>query len=51
MAASETLWQLVIGAPLAFLVGLVIGFVLSNRYRISRRNGGGSDDRTRPDRD
>jgi hypothetical protein len=49
MAVSETLWQLVIGAPLAFLLGLTIGFVLSDRYRITRRNGRGPDDRTRPD--
>jgi len=33
-------WRdLVAASPPAFLVGLVIGFVLANRYRISRRNG------------
>lgn len=44
-------WQdAVIAAPGAFLTGLIIGFVLSNRYRIERRNGerdrvGRTDDR------
>jgi hypothetical protein len=51
MAASETLWQLVVAAPLAFLLGLALGFILSNRYRITRRNGERPDDRTRPDGD
>ena len=28
----------------AFLVGIVIGFVLSNRYRLVKRKGNGHDD-------
>lgn len=30
--------QFVITSPLSFLFGLAVGFVLSNRYRIIRRD-------------
>jgi hypothetical protein len=29
----------VVEAPVSFLIGVLVGFVLSNRYRITRRNG------------
>jgi hypothetical protein len=31
--------EIAAAAPLGFLVGVLIGFVLSNRYRIVKRNG------------
>lgn len=30
---------IVASAPIAFLIGVGVGFVLSNRYRIVKRNG------------
>lgn len=41
--------QFVITSPLSFFFGLAIGFVLSDRYRITRRDGSTSDT-DRPDR-
>jgi uncharacterized protein YneF (UPF0154 family) len=31
--------QAVLTSPVSFLFGVIVGFVLSNRYRIVRRNG------------
>ena len=39
MTAVGTGWEIVATAPLSFAIGLVVGFILSNRYRITRRNG------------
>lgn len=39
MLATVADW--VIASPIAFLVGLAVGFVASDRYRIIRRNGKG----------
>lgn len=37
MIATVADW--VVASPIAFLVGLGVGFVLSDRYRITKRNG------------
>lgn len=29
----------VLAAPIAFAIGVVVGFLLSNRYRLVKRNG------------
>jgi hypothetical protein len=34
-----TIQDIVAAAPVAFLAGLIVGFVASDRYRIVRRNG------------
>jgi hypothetical protein len=36
-----TWWEVVVDAAIAFSVGLGVGFVLANRFRLTRRNGGG----------
>lgn len=36
VAFSDTFWGVVTGAPLAFVLGLLVGFVLSSRYRVIR---------------
>jgi hypothetical protein len=41
-------WQdAVAAAPAAFLIGVAVGFVLSDRFRIVRRNGGSDHERER----
>jgi hypothetical protein len=34
-------WEIVATAPVSFALGLIVGFILSDRYRITRRNGNG----------
>jgi hypothetical protein len=36
----SALTTLLTAAPVAFLVGCVVGFIASNRWKIIRRNGG-----------
>lgn len=31
--------DIVAAAPIAFVIGVIVGFVLSDRYRLVRRNG------------
>jgi hypothetical protein len=40
IALSDSFWGTVATAPASFIFGAIVGFVLSNRYRITRRNGG-----------
>lgn len=35
---SATIAEVAEAAPLGFLVGLIVGFVLADRFRISRRD-------------
>ena len=44
IAVSETVWQLVVGAPLAFAFGVGVGFLLANKYRLVRRRGSKPDE-------
>lgn len=39
----STVWQQVFEHVFSFVIGLFVGFVLSNRYRIVKRNGKGSE--------
>jgi hypothetical protein len=39
LAEWETWQQLVLSNPISLLVGIGIGFVVSNRWKIIRRNG------------
>lgn len=39
LAVSDAVLTLSAAAPLAFAFGMIVGFLLSNRYRITRRNG------------
>jgi len=36
--------DVVLEAPISFALGIAVGFVLSNRYRITRRNGHTEED-------
>lgn len=40
LAVSDALISVSAAAPFSFGLGLIVGFVLSDRYRITRRNGG-----------
>jgi hypothetical protein len=40
----------VLSSPISFLFGVAVGFVLSNRYRIVKRNGSSSDGRAGAER-
>ena len=33
--------DVVAAAPIAFIMGVIVGFVLTQRYRIVRKDGGG----------
>jgi hypothetical protein len=39
IAVSDVLLTVGASAPLAFVFGLLVGFIASNRYRLTRRNG------------
>lgn len=39
MTLAASLTDLVVAAPLAFLLGVAVGLVLSSRYRITKVNG------------
>jgi ABC-type Fe3+ transport system permease subunit len=44
IALTESLWTAIGTAPIAFVVGVIVGFVLTSRYRIVRRDGNGTAD-------
>jgi hypothetical protein len=37
---ARTFWEVAAEAPWSFVIGIVAGFILSNRWKIIRRNGG-----------
>lgn len=43
---ADAFWEIVFQHVITFVGGLVIGFVLSNRFKIIRRNGQASTDRS-----
>jgi hypothetical protein len=44
LALFDTAGEIAVVAPLAFVVGGLVGFVVGARFRIERRNGGGGRD-------
>lgn len=38
-AVAETVWTIAVDHVISFGLGCVVGFVLTNRYRIVKRNG------------
>jgi hypothetical protein len=44
LALFETAGEIAMVAPLAFVVGGLVGFVVGARFRIERRNGDGGQD-------
>jgi hypothetical protein len=39
LAVSDVLLSVGASAPLSFLFGALVGFLVSNRYRLTRRDG------------
>lgn len=44
IAVSDTVWSVIGAAPVSFALGVLVGFLLSNRYRVTRRDGKGASD-------
>lgn len=42
MTFLATFWEIAAGHIVSFMGGLIVGFVLSDRYRLTRRNGNGN---------
>lgn len=41
---TDDAWRIASSAPWSFLIGMAVGFLVSNRWRITRRNGHEEDE-------